>query len=67
MAGLNAPDANFSSSASLKYDQAVYIVSFARFSPRANGAYGYAKGKYAMNNKVAIRASDAFRLGETAL
>ena len=65
VAGLNAPIATFGSSKSLKVEQPVYTVGFASFSPRPNGTFGFVKGIYAMDDSVVIRASNAFRLGDS--
>ena len=65
VAGLNAPIATFGSSRSLKVEQPVYTVGFASFSPRPNGTFGFVKGIYAMDDSVVIRASNAFRLGDS--
>lgn len=63
--GLNAPIATIGSSENLKYEQAVYTVGFANFSPRPNGTFGFVKGLYPMDDSVVIRASNAFRLGDS--
>ena len=63
--GLNAPIAPIGSSEKLKYEQPVYTVGFATSSPRPNGIYGFVKGLYPMDNSVVIRASNAFRMGDS--
>ena len=63
--GLVAPIANIGSSEDLKYEQPVYTVGFASFSPRPNGTFGFVKGLYPMDDSVVIRASNAFRLGDS--
>ena len=63
--GLTAPTANIGSSEELKYEQPVYTVGFAGFSPRPNGTFGFVKGLYPMDDSVVIRASNAFRLGDS--
>jgi serine protease Do len=63
--GLNAPIANIGSSENLQYEQPVYTVGFASFSPRPNGTFGFVKGLYPMDDSVVIRASNAFRLGDS--
>lgn len=63
--GLTAPIATFGSSENLKYEQAVYTVGFANFSPRPNSTFGFVKGLYPMDDSVVIRASNAFRMGDS--
>lgn len=63
--GINAPIATFGSSEKLKYEQPVYTVGFANFSPRPNGTFGFVKGLYPMDDSVVIRASNAFRMGDS--
>ncbi len=63
--GLIATAANIGSSENLKYEQPVYTVGFASFSPRPNGTFGFVKGLYPMDDSVVIRASNAFRLGDS--
>lgn len=63
--GLNAPVASMGSSENLKYEQPVYTVGFANFSPRSNGTYGFVKGLYPMDDSVVVRASNTFRLGDS--
>lgn len=63
--GLNAPVANIGSSKNLKYEQPVYTVGFANFSPRPNGTFGFVKGLYPMDDSVVVRASNTFRLGDS--
>jgi hypothetical protein len=63
--GLDIPIANMGSSENLKYEQPVYSVGFANFSPRPNGTFGYIKGLYPMDDSVIIRASNTFRLGDS--
>ena len=65
VAGLKAPIATFGSSENLKYEQPVYTVGFANFSPRPNGTFGFVKGLYPMDDSVVIRASNAFRMGDS--
>ena len=65
VAGLNAPVAPIGSSKTLKYEQPVYTVGFATSSPRPNGIYGFVKGLYPMDDSVVIRASNAFRMGDS--
>ncbi|HSI23992.1 MAG TPA: trypsin-like peptidase domain-containing protein [Methylotenera sp.] len=62
---LNAPTAPIGSSQKLKYEQPVYTVGFATASPRPNGTYGFVKGLYHMDDSVVIRASNAFRMGDS--
>ena len=62
---LNAPMATIGSSTDLKHEQPVYTVGFAGFSPRPNGTFGFVKGIYALDDSVVIRASNAFRLGDS--
>ncbi len=63
--GLNAPIANIGFSENLKYEQPVYTVGFANFSPRPNGTFGFIKGLYPMDDSVVVRASNTFRLGDS--
>jgi serine protease Do len=63
--GLNLPVANIGSSQNLKYEQPVYSVGFAGFSPRPNATSGYVKGLYPMDDSVVVRASNTFRLGDS--
>ena len=63
--GLNAPVANIGSSERLKYEQPVYTVGYAGFSPRPNGASGFIKSLYPMDDSVVVRASNTFRLGDS--
>ncbi|MES2547580.1 MAG: trypsin-like peptidase domain-containing protein [Pseudomonadota bacterium] len=63
--GLKAPIATMGSSEKLKYEQPVYTVGFANFSPRPNGTSGFIKGLYPMDDSVVIRASNAFRMGDS--
>lgn len=63
--GLNLPIANIGSSQNLKYEQPVYSVGFAGFSPRANATSGFVKGLYPMDDSVVVRASNTFRLGDS--
>ncbi|HYN54461.1 MAG TPA: trypsin-like peptidase domain-containing protein [Methylotenera sp.] len=63
--GLNAPIASIGSSKNLKYEQPVYSVGFANFSPRPNGTFGFVKGLYPMDDSVVIRSSNTFRLGDS--
>ena len=65
VAGLNAPVTTFDSSENLKYEQAVYTVGFANFSPRPNATFGLIKGLYPFDDSVVIRASNAFRMGDS--
>lgn len=44
--GLNAPVANIGSSEGLKYEQSVYTVGYAGFSPRPNSTSGFIKSLY---------------------
>ncbi|MES2635998.1 MAG: trypsin-like peptidase domain-containing protein [Pseudomonadota bacterium] len=62
---LDAPIAHIGSSENLQYEQPVYTVGFANFSPRPNGTFGFVKGLYPMDDSVVIRASNAFRLGDS--
>ncbi len=62
---LNAPVANIGSSEDLKYEQAVYSIGFANFSPRPNGTTGFVKGLYPMDDSVIVRASNTFRQGDS--
>jgi hypothetical protein len=63
--GLNLPIANIGSSQNLKYEQPVYSVGFAGFSPRPNATSGFVKGLYPMDDSVVVRASNTFRLGDS--
>jgi len=63
--GLVAPVANIGFSEDLKYEQPVYTVGFASFSPRPNATFGFVKGLYPMDDSLVIRASNAFRLGDS--
>ena len=63
--GLNAPVANIGSSEGLKYEQSVYTVGYAGFSPRPNGTSGFIKSLYPMDDSVVVRASNTFRLGDS--
>ena len=63
--GLDAPIATIGSSEKLKYEQPVYSVGFASFSPRPNGTSGFVKGLYPMDDSVVVRASNTFRLGDS--
>jgi serine protease Do len=63
--GLNVPIANIGSSESLKYEQPVYTVGYAGFSPRPNGTSGFIKSLYPMDDSVVVRASNTFRLGDS--
>jgi serine protease Do len=65
VSGLNLPIATIGSSENLKYEQPVYSVGFANFSPRPNGTYGYIKGLYPLDDSVIVRASNTFRLGDS--
>lgn len=65
VSGLNVPIAHIGSSENLKYEQPVYSVGFASFSPRPNGTFGHIKGLYPMDDSVVIRASNTFRLGDS--
>jgi tetratricopeptide (TPR) repeat protein len=63
--GLNLSIANIGSSQNLKYEQPVYSVGFAGFSPRPNATSGFVKGLYPMDDSVVVRASNTFRLGDS--
>jgi hypothetical protein len=63
--GLNLPIANIGSSQNLKYEQLIYSVGFAGFSPRPNATSGFVKGLYPMDDSVVVRASNTFRLGDS--
>ena len=63
--GLNAPVASIGSSENLKYEQPVYTVGFANFSPRPNATSGVVKSLYPLDDSVVIRASNAFRMGDS--
>lgn len=63
--GLNSPVATIGSSEQLKYEQPVYSVGFASFSPRPNSTFGFVKGLYPMDDSVVVRASNTFRLGDS--
>ncbi len=63
--GLDAPIAPIGSSEKLKYEQPVYTVGFANFSPRPNATYGFVKSLYPMDDSVVVRASNAFRMGDS--
>ena len=63
--GINLPIANIGSSQNLKYEQPVYSVGFAGFSPRPNATSGFVKGLYPMDDSVVVRASNTFRLGDS--
>ena len=65
VAGLNLPVAGMGSSEKLQYEQAVYSVGYASFSPRANGTSGFIKGLYNKDDSVVVRASNTFRLGDS--
>jgi tetratricopeptide (TPR) repeat protein len=63
--GLNLPIANIGSSQNLKYEQPVYSVGFAGFSPRPKATSGFVKGLYPMDDSVVVRASNTFQLGDS--
>lgn len=63
--GLNLPIANIGASQTLKYEQPVYSIGFAGFSPRPNASSGFIKGLYPMDDSVVVRASNTFRLGDS--
>lgn len=63
--GLNVPIAEIGSSEKLQYEQPVYSVGYANFSPQPNGTSGFIKGLYPMDDSVVVRASNTFRLGES--
>lgn len=63
--GLNLPIANIGSSQNLQYEQPVYSVGFAGFSPRPNATSGFVKGLYPMDDSVVVRATNTFRLGDS--
>lgn len=63
--GLNAPIANLGASNNLRYEQTVYTVGYAGFSPRPNATSGVVKGLYPMDDSVVVRASNPFRLGDS--
>lgn len=65
VAGLKAPAATIASSETLQYEQPVYTVGFANNSPRANSTSGAVKGLYPMDDSVIVRASNAFRMGDS--
>jgi serine protease Do len=65
VAGLKAPVATIASSDVLQYEQAVYTAGFANNSPRANSTSGTVKGLYPMDDSVIVRASNAFRMGDS--
>ncbi len=65
VANLIAPIATFGSSEKLKYEQPVYTVGFANFSPRPNATFGVVKSLYPLDDSVVIRASNAFRMGDS--
>ena len=63
--GISAPIANIGASQTLKYEQPVYSVGYAGFSPRPNATSGFVKGLYPLDDSVVVRASSAFRLGDS--
>lgn len=65
VAGLTAPVAMMAASDTLAYEQAVYTVGFANNSPRANSTAGAVKGLYPLDDSLIIRASNAFRMGDS--
>lgn len=65
VAALDLPIARIASSQTLQYEQVVYTAGFANNSPRANSTSGVIKGLYPMDDSVIIRASNAFRMGDS--
>lgn len=62
---LKMPVVKIGASEQLRYEQKVYTVGFANTSPRPNGAIGYIKGLYPMDDSLIVRASNTFKLGDS--
>lgn len=64
--GLKAPIVKLGATKNLKYEQPLYSIGYPGFLASPVSTAGFVKGLYVMDDSVIVRATNTFRLGDSA-